>query len=141
MNILEKTLARWKKTGHRMTKNRAAVLELFLTEEHPIAADEIQKKLKRKRITSNLSTIYRELEFLTNEEVIHEVKLQDKKRLFELSFKKHHHHLYCLKCESIEEVEMDHELETLEKKITQNKKFTIQSHLLEFFGLCSRCST
>lgn len=140
MNILEKHFARWKEQGYRMTKNRAALLEIFLTEEHPLSAEEVLKKLKRKRLTINTSTLYRELEFLEKESVIQEVKLQGKKRLFELSFKKHHHHLYCLTCESIEEVEMDNELEALERSIQRRKKFKIQSHALEFFGLCVRCS-
>lgn len=140
MNILEKHLARWKEAGNRMTKNRSALLELFLNEEHPMSVEEIQKKLKRKRITSNISTLYRELDFLKKEDVIQEVKLQEQRRYFELSFKTHHHHLVCRNCEAIEEMEMDNELETLEKIIQKKRKFKIESHILEFFGLCSKCS-
>ncbi len=140
MNILESHFARWKKQGYRMTKNRSALLELFLSEAHPLSAEEIQKKLKRKRVTADPSTLYRELDFLVQEAVIQEVKLQPKKRFFELSFKKHHHHLVCLRCEAIDEVEMDNELEVLEKKIQRKRNFQIQSHVLEFFGLCASCS-
>ena len=139
MNILEKTLERWKKEGYRMTKNRSALLELFLKEEHPLSADEVLKKLKRKRLTLDPSTLYRELEFLRQEEVIEEVQLQ-KRRLFELSFKEHHHHLVCRNCEAIEEVEMDHELKDLERRLQRKTGFKVQSHSLEFFGLCPACS-
>ena len=140
MNILEAHFARWKEKGHRMTKNRTALLELFLTEEHPLSAEDALKKLKRKKVTSTLSTLYRELDFLKKEAVIQEVKLQEKKRFFELSFNKHHHHLVCVKCDNIQEMEMDNELEALERRIERKGKFKIQSHLLEFFGLCTKCS-
>lgn len=140
MNTLESHLDRWKAQGYRMTKSRIALLELFLNEEHPLSAEEIQKKLKRKRVTADPSTIYRELDFLTQETVIQEVKLHSKKRFFELSFKSHHHHLVCLNCEAIEEVEMDNELTLLEKNIQRKSNFQIQSHVLEFFGLCGSCS-
>ena len=123
-----------------MTKNRSALLELFVSEEHPLSVEEIQKKLKRKKISADLSTIYRELEFLKQESVINELMLKERKRLFELGFKSHHHHLFCLKCETIEEVEMDNELEALERKIARSRKFKIQSHSLEFFGLCAKCT-
>lgn len=140
MNTLESHFERWKAQGYRMTKNRIALLELFLNEEHPLSAEEIQKKLKRKRVTADPSTIYRELDFLAQETVIQEVKLHSKKRFFELSFKSHHHHLVCLNCESIEEVEMDNELALLEKNIQRKSNFQIQSHVLEFFGLCGGCT-
>ncbi|QQR54625.1 transcriptional repressor [Candidatus Peregrinibacteria bacterium] len=141
MNILESHLSRWKKEGYRMTQNRVALLELFLKEAHPLSAEKLLKKLKQKRITLDPSTLYRELEFLNKENVIHEVQFQEKKRHFELSFKKHHHHLYCLKCEHIEEVEMEGELEQIEKKLARRSRFKIQSHRLEFFGLCARCTS
>lgn len=139
-NILEKHLERWKKEGYRMTKNRAALLDLFLKEELPLSADELLKKLKRKRLTLDPSTLYRELDFLLQEGVIQEVKLQEKKRRFELSFKDHHHHLVCENCESIEEVEMDGELESLERSLRRKTGFKTHSHILEFFGLCKKCS-
>lgn len=140
MNILETHLARWKEQGYRMTKNRTALLELFLKEEHPLCTEEVQKKLKRSRVNANISTLYRELDFLQKEAVIQEVKLQEKKRFFELSFKEHHHHLVCTKCDNIQEMEMDKELEALERRLERKGKFKIKSHLLEFFGLCAKCS-
>jgi Fe2+ or Zn2+ uptake regulation protein len=33
-----------------------------------------------------------------------------------------------------------HDLHALEGKIQQTHNFTVQSHVLEFFGLCRKCS-
>lgn len=123
-----------------MTKNRIALLELFLKEESPLSVEAIQKKLKQKRLTTDASTIYRELEFLVREKVVEELRFKENKRLFESGFKGHHHHLFCLKCEKIEEMEMDDDLEYLEQKIKRKNKFKVESHTLEFFGICARCS-
>ncbi len=139
MNILESHLSRWKSKGYRMTKNRAALLDLFLKEKIPLSIQEIQKKLKQKKHTADPSTIYREIEFLIQEKVIQELTLKERKRLFELSFKDHHHHLFCLKCEKIQEIEMNDELSKLEEKIEKENDFQIESHTLDFFGTCAKC--
>jgi Fur family ferric uptake transcriptional regulator len=50
-----------------------------------------------------------------------------------------HHHLICLKCGCVEEVEEDL-LETLENQILKNKGFVVKDHSVEFYGYCADCS-
>lgn len=139
MNAIEKLLQAWKDRGHRMTKNREALLDLFMTEKSPLSVDEIQKRLKRRHIEADPSTLYREMDFLLTEGFLKEVILDGPKRRFEWTHRDHHHHLYCEKCHRIDEVEMDNELAELQASIQKKKKFQITSHTLEFFGLCSDC--
>ncbi len=139
MHLLEKLLQDWKARGHRMTKTRTALLSLFMEETAPLSVDEIETRLKKKRITANPSTLYRELDFLKTENFLSEIVLDGPKRRFEWSHREHHHHLYCEKCKGIEEVEMDNELAELQLSIQKKKGFKISSHTLEFFGLCKNC--
>ncbi len=122
-----------------MTKVRLALLDLFMSERSPLSVDEVQNKLKRKKLSANPSTLYREFEFLLAENFLSEVILDGPKRRFEWSHKEHHHHLFCTKCQSIEEVEMENELAALQLSIQKKKGFKISSHTLEFFGLCKNC--
>lgn len=141
MNPVETLLKRWKEHGHRMTRVREALLELFMAETAPLSVEEVEARLKRRRITANPSTLYRELDFLRSENFLNEVILDGPKRRFEWSHREHHHHLYCQKCQRIEEVEMDNELAELQLSIQKKKGFKISSHTLEFFGLCKDCKT
>lgn len=140
MNALEMLLKRWKERGHRMTKVREALLDLFMTEKAPLSVEEVQKRLSRRKLKADPSTLYREMDFLLTEGFLKEVILDGPKRRFEWTHRDHHHHLYCQKCKKIDEVEMDGELAALESAIQKKKKFKITSHTLEFFGLCAHCS-
>src|SRR3989344_9487051 len=51
--------------------------------------------------------------------------------------REHHHHVVCDGCGSIEDVPFDED--SMLRYIQKQTKFEIKSHLLEFFGLCTRC--
>jgi Fur family ferric uptake transcriptional regulator len=70
--------------------------------------------------------------------VTRQIQFQEGRARYELANKKHHHHLICNSCGRIEEVEGDL-LENMELDIKKKKGFKVQSHALEFFGLCKNC--
>ncbi len=121
-----------------MTKAREGLLDLFITAASPLSIEELHASLRRRRIRVDISTVYREVEFFKEEGLLAEI-LIEKKRLLEWKSKAHHHHLYCRNCESIQEMEMEGELETLEKNIQKKARFKVENHALEFFGLCASC--
>jgi len=49
-----------------------------------------------------------------------------------------HHYLLCSNCRKVEEIEGEN-LENLSQKITKDYGFKIESHSLEFIGLCANC--
>jgi len=53
----------------------------------------------------------------------------------------HHHHLICLECDKVEDVELANDLNEIEKRILQKNGFKIINHTLEFYGLCKQCSS
>ena len=48
--------------------------------------------------------------------------------------------LVCTNCHEIKCVQMESDLERLEKKIQKTHNFRVKNQVLEFFGLCSECS-
>ena len=56
----------------------------------------------------------------------------------------HHHHIFCRKCGSITDIELNPELElnleTEVKKIENEYSLSIDSHSLELFGSCNSCT-
>ncbi|MEK9166808.1 MAG: Fur family transcriptional regulator [Patescibacteria group bacterium] len=127
-------LADLKAKGFRITKARAAILDLLEKSNAPVSADEIVASLG-----VNKSTVYRELDFLESQDLITDIRLDNAKNMYESKSKNHHHHLYCIKCKKIEEVDMDNDLDIFEKKLEKDTKFKIKKHSLEFFGTCLTC--
>jgi Fur family ferric uptake transcriptional regulator len=129
-----------KKNGHRITTARKSIIEAMLTMQKPCSALEMHAVLSEKGLTTNKVTVYRELGFLEREGVVHDVTFNDGVKRYELASEAHRHHLICTECKAIQDVEMDHDLDGIERKIRKEKSFTVRSHSLEFYGLCARCA-
>jgi Fur family transcriptional regulator, ferric uptake regulator len=50
----------------------------------------------------------------------------------------HHHHLVCMKCSEVVEIEECFPRE-IEKQIAAKNRFKSVTHKLEFFGICPEC--
>lgn len=125
-----------KDEGHRITKARRAIVEIFSNFEEPLSVADILDILKKLKINSNKTTIYREIDFLKAKGIIHEIDFGESKKRYEL--KGEHHHIICESCSRVEDIE-DCEVESLEKTIKSKTGFKISRHSLEFFGLCRSC--
>lgn len=124
-----------KKSGYRITKARKRIIEILADAKAPINASEIIRKLD-----VNKTTVYREIEALIKGEYIEEVNLDDGSKRYELTSRGHHHHLVCIECKSITELNEVDDLIREEKRIQTEQNFTILKHNLEFFGICSQCA-
>jgi Fur family ferric uptake transcriptional regulator len=93
--------------------------------------------LKAKNIKPDRSTVYRELQSLTKNNIIIKSTILDVD-YYEIP-QDHHHHLVCLNCQQISSVKMDNHLEEQEKILAKQNKFSIVSHSLEFYGYCHEC--
>jgi len=137
----QELLEQFKSNGKKLTKVRKNVLKLLFDTEHPISAPELLERLSSNKITINKTTLYRELTFLLEQNVITEVTLNTQVQHYELKHLDHHHHLVCSDCGDISKIEAD-EIEKSIKKLESTVKrngFFIQNHQLEFFGVCSKC--
>jgi len=129
------------KSGARMTPVRRLVIEKIISSETPLSAQALQKYLKTKGKSVNKTTVYRTLTLLVSEKIIKEVHLISGGVRYESSDLPHHHHLNCTTCGRIQEVvceDIETEVERLKSRIGQ-KGFAIQSHNLEFYGVCEDC--
>jgi Fur family transcriptional regulator, peroxide stress response regulator len=123
--------------GLKVTPTRLAILEVFSGDCKPINAEYIFNTLRSEGL--NLVTIYRTLATFVEKGILRFVNLNTDSAHYELS-KHHHHHLICKDCGEIESVDVCNEL--LDKEaIAQSKKFkSVESHSVEFFGTCEKCS-
>lgn len=138
----EKILSTIKVHHLRLTKTRRAILEMFFHQHAPLSVARILEELEKQVILVNKTTVYRELEMLQKIGIVQVLSLQDRKQYFELALRSHHHHLICLQCEEIEDVDVSEaELLREERKVSREKRFMVLRHSLEFFGLCQHCQS
>ncbi len=127
--------------GQRITKVRGVVVEIFINSVEPITAQDILLAMETMGMKVNKTTVYRELEFLQKIAIIKAIDFGDGLRRYELLQEGHHHHVICSKCRKVQDVVLKVDLDEEENKIQKDTGFQIQSHSLEFFGLCPDCQT
>ena len=126
---------------HRITPARRKVIEILVESLIPLSAAKIHTLLEEVGLKVNKTTVYRELEFLKNNEIVKEVYIRPGKIYYESTHHSHHHHLTCTDCgliKNIECSEMESQMDRLKKEVRDNG-FVINEHNLEFYGKCVDC--
>ena len=129
-----------KKDGFRLTRARMAVAEAALEAGAPVSAEQVAAFLKRAKVPANITTVYRELEFLRDRGVLAPVSFADGVQRYESAALGHHHHLVCVSCDAIQDVALPHdELHAAERSLEASHGFSVLRHALEFYGRCAKC--
>ena len=125
--------------GHRMTAARMAIVDIVLTAGTPLSAQDVSVALAKRSVSANVTTVYRELEFLRERGLCVPVTFADGVQRYEPSDLGHHHHLVCVGCNAIQDIELpQEELHAAEKRIEKSHGFTVLQHALEFYGRCGK---
>lgn len=125
--------------GFKITKVRLGIVEKFLNTSLPLSAGDLIEFFHSANMKVNKTTIYRELAFLLSENIIKEIEFGEGQKRYELEDFKHHHHLICLSCRKVEDIELKVDLEKEEARFLKQKGFKVINHSLEFFGYCKDC--
>ncbi|WZL71478.1 Fur family transcriptional regulator [Clostridiaceae bacterium 35-E11] len=140
--IMETLKDKLKEKGYKLTPQRRATLDTIIESKgQHLSTEEIYDLVKEKCPEIGLATVYRTLQLLDELEVISKINLDDGCSRYELNTREddhQHHHLICVKCGNIIEVEVDL-METLEEEIEKNYDFRIIDHKVKFFGYCCKC--
>jgi Fur family ferric uptake transcriptional regulator len=127
----------------KATPGRIVLLEALEKEKSPVSVLEIEKKLSASKSAVSLGSaaIYRALETLVKARLVSKINTGKVHSSYEMIFgRKHHHHAVCTSCGLMEDVSVcdADDLNTMARVHLKNFK-SIQSHSLEFFGLCKKC--
>jgi len=122
----------------KATPTRVAVMQCLESTKQPVDVQTIINYLKQKHVDTDPATIFRMMHDFLQKGITRQIQLNEGKARYELSNKRHHHHLICTNCGRIEEVEGDF-LKQMEEEVYKDKQFRVKDHSLEFFGLCADC--
>ncbi|HSE60064.1 MAG TPA: Fur family transcriptional regulator [Nitrospiraceae bacterium] len=121
----------------KLTRQRELILVEFLKKEH-ITAEEMYHQLAKKDPHLGLATIYRTLNLFCEIGFAQARHFGSQTQYDNVSHKGHHDHLICTGCGKIVEFENE-DIERLQEEVASGHGFTIKTHKLELYGLCSKC--
>jgi Fur family ferric uptake transcriptional regulator len=133
------TLSDIRHRGYRLTKTRRAIVEIFSNATIPLTVNEVEKRLFKRGLRADKTTIYRELQFFCDNDILIKVYLDPKEISYESSSLRHHHHLICERCGTVDTV-TNCMVENVQDDVYKRKGFNIKRHTLEFYGVCGKCS-
>lgn len=128
-------------SDYRLTPQRAAVLEVMVENQgRHLSAEDVYREARRKSPNLGIATVYRTLEKLAGMNVLYKTMFEGGRYRYELSLgeEHQHHHMICVVCGAIAEVEEDL-LHILEKRLEQ-QGFQVIDHELKFYGYCPDCA-
>jgi len=130
---------RLRERERRITGPRQAVLETLRQHSHPLTNKEIFAALPKG--LCDLVTVYRSVHLLEELGMVKRFDFGDGVARFELVGEGddgHHHHLVCVRCSRVVEIEECFPSK-IEDEIAARNGFKAITHTLEFFGVCPRC--
>ncbi|MCH3949938.1 MAG: transcriptional repressor [Acidaminococcus sp.] len=123
----------------KLTTPRKQVLNLLLSRQEILTADEIYESLVSKGSTLNFSTVYRTLETFTDRKITEKVRIPGtRKSGFLLFTMSHTHNLICLGCHKVIPIH-GCPLKTFNEELAKKTHFEIVGHDLTVFGYCEQC--
>jgi Fe2+ or Zn2+ uptake regulation protein len=123
--------------GFRLTPQRLAILQVLEESKKHLSAIQIYEIACQKIPGMTEATVYRSLNFLSEQGCVLVAHLGSGQLVYELAGRDHHH-LICRRCKEM--LEIDHaDLEWLYQQFKLRTGFQIDSLHLTFFGLCPAC--
>ncbi|TDM15492.1 Fur family transcriptional regulator [Macrococcus bovicus] len=128
--------------SYKLTPQRESTVRVLLENESDhLSAEDVFLKVRESSPEIGLATVYRTLELLAELKVVDKINFGDGVARFDLrkeGAEHFHHHLVCVECGAVDEIEEDL-LGEVEKKVERDYQFKIMDHRLTFHGICHRC--
>lgn len=120
----------------RITKQRSAILKCLMEKGRPLSTEEILCYAKEEIPQLNLSTVYRTLKSLIQEQKITTTELPGERTCYEIIQPSHHHYFLCGSCNKV------YFINQCPKGLSDivPKDFQLLSHSITLKGFCSTCN-
>ncbi|TMK87424.1 MAG: transcriptional repressor [Actinobacteria bacterium] len=124
--------------GLRSTPQRLAIIRAVAAQPRPVTAQELYARLRGKRGSPGLATVYRTLNSLSEAGVLRTFAAGEGELAYRLCEPGHHHHLICESCGKVVEIPSC-EVEEWADGVASRRGFVAIRHQADIFGLCASC--
>ena len=138
----ETILAAFESAGLKNTAPRRLIarsLARHAADQTDFATEELWHQLRQEQPSLGRATLFRSIEILSALGILDRIELGDGSRRYRVCGVGHHHHLICLRCHGIQEVDICVSDEQLAVAAAATG-FAVKTHVLEVYGVCSDCS-
>ncbi len=126
--------------GFRLTASRRAIIHELVSCGGHLSADDLARRVRSTKPSIGRMTVYRTLDLLNMLGLVRPVYQGTGAAHFILMEQGGHHHLVCDRCGATIEFDECHSQE-ISQVLSAQFNFEIQSHLLEFHGVCASCKS
>ena len=128
-------LRRLAESGERMTRPREIVVRALAAQPGVVNPEALSYDLHPEGV--GRATVYRTIDLLERHGMLTRMHV-DGCHGYTLCDEGHHHHLLCSACNSVIPVDATG-VETEIRRLAEELKFRVDTHTLEFAGLCASC--
>ena len=121
----------------RYSSQRERVYEAIKGVNRHLSAEEVYLEVNKQEPKIGMATVYRNLNFLVENNLIVKLHVQDQQHLYDGNADKHYH-LQCQECLKYYDIPITY-MEQLDSKIEALCQFEIEGHNLTFKGTCAEC--
>ncbi len=137
----ERIRAALEEQSQRQTRAKSQIAGRLaeLAEEHAdFTVEELWRDLLRHSPHIGRATVFRAVEQLVGAGLLNRIDFADGSHTYRACGEDHHHHLTCIQCHRVVDIDVCIPREVLDQ-IGQQTDFLIEGHLLTLFGLCMDC--
>ena len=137
----EKIHAAFNAMSQRHTRPRRIIEERIIELANSGAdftLDDLWQSIREIEPRLGRATVYRAVETLVNLGLLNRVEFADGTHHYRVCDDGHHHHLTCVQCRRVVEIEICVPTELL-TAVKDQTNFSIEGHSLALFGRCSEC--
>ena len=126
--------------GRRMTTQRRLILETLETLTNHPTAEELFALARQKDPSLNLSTVYRTLRLLEEEDLVSTRVFNEERRQerFDAAYPSEHHHFMCTVCKSVIEFETNL-IDQIKMEFERQNGALVETGSIVLYGLCVKC--
>ena len=135
---LDEILTKLRQRDYRITPQRIAILKAFLQSlDHP-SVEQVYEEVKENFPTTSLATVYKTVNLLKEIGEILEISFAIGGNRYDGNRPFPHPHLICTRCSKIIDPEVS-QLDQMTAELAEATGYRIDSHQVEFFGVCPSC--
>ncbi len=132
---MKENIKKYKLLNIKLTPQRLAILDYLEGNTMHPSVEQIYKHVSRRFPSMSYATVYNVVNTLVKHKVVKELSIDPDKKRFDPDMHTHHH-MVCIKCKKIMDIDIDYSLHVPEQVL---EGFTLMGNHIEFYGICSDC--
>ena len=137
MKPLDTLLNLFRQNGLKITPQRRVILELLSQDDSHPTVDEIYRRVLSVMPDVSRTTVYNTLRELIALGELTEVQDLSEGGLRYDTDTGHHHHLFCVRCHAL--IDIEHDFGDLALQPEESSGYQIERHQVTFYGICPDC--